>query len=73
MPGQYLQPGPIICELLPAFHEAAEKEVTTNNGDVALAKLAQMDIDLLLLAYSRAEGMDPKPGEKYSELRTYWG
>jgi hypothetical protein len=53
--------------------EATEKEGETNNGDASIAKLAQVGIDLLLLAYARAEGMDPNPEEKYSDLRTYWG
>jgi hypothetical protein len=52
---------------------AVEKQEDVGEAGVATAKLAQMGIDLLLLAYARAEGMDPNPGEKYSDLRTYWG
>lgn len=39
----------------------------------SLARLAQVGLDLLILAYARAEGMRSDPTEYYSDLRTSWG
>lgn len=39
----------------------------------SVARLAQVGLDLLILAYARAEGMRSNPTEFYSDLRTSWG
>ena len=39
----------------------------------ALARLAQESLDLLIVAYARAEGMRSNATEHYSDLRTNWG
>jgi hypothetical protein len=36
-------------------------------------KRLQLAIDLLLLAYAKAENMHPDPDEVYSDLRSHWG
>jgi hypothetical protein len=33
----------------------------------------QVGLDLLIMAYAKAESMDPDPQEKYGDLRTEWG
>jgi hypothetical protein len=50
----------------------------TQNGNVSeeersLARLAQVGLDLLILAYARAEGMRSDATEHYADLRTSWG
>ena len=38
-----------------------------------LARIVHVGLDLLIVAYAKAEGMDPSPEEKYGDLRTQWG
>lgn len=50
----------------------------SQNGNVpeeerSLARLAQVGLDLLILAYARAEGMRSDATEHYADLRTSWG
>lgn len=40
---------------------------------VKLARKAKVTIDLLLMAYVKAESMSPSPEEDYGELRSDWG
>ena len=42
------------------------------NGDGGIARLAQVGLDLLILAYARAEGMRTDASDYYSDLRSYW-
>jgi hypothetical protein len=49
-------------------HAAGEKD----DGD-SIARLAQVGLDLLILGYARAEGMQRDADSYYSDLRTYWG
>lgn len=42
------------------------------NGDDGIARLAQVGLDLLILAYARAEGMRTDASDYYSDLRSYW-
>jgi len=44
---------------------------STENGSIA--RLSQVGLDLLILAYARAEGMRKDPDTYYSDLRSYWG
>ncbi len=37
------------------------------------ARVLQVGLDLLIMAYAKAESMDPDPQEKYGDLRTEWG
>lgn len=38
-----------------------------------LARIVHVGLDLLIVAYAKAESMDPNPEEKYGDLRTQWG
>ena len=38
-----------------------------------LARVVHIGLDLLIVAYAKAESMDPNPEEKYGDLRTQWG
>lgn len=65
---------PFYQQVYAQLIEAVEKEAA---NDVApegpsLARLAQVGLDLLILAYARAEGMHLNPTEHYSDLRSYW-
>ena len=42
------------------------------SGDGGIARLAQVGLDLLILAYARAEGMRTDASDYYSDLRSYW-
>lgn len=37
------------------------------------ARLLHVGLDLLILAYAKAESMDTEPEEKYGDLRSHWG
>ena len=37
------------------------------------ARVLHVGLDLLIMAYAKAESMDPNPEEKYGDLRTEWG
>lgn len=43
-----------------------------SNGTGAVARLAQVGLDLLILSYARGEGMRPDATSYYSDLRTFW-
>lgn len=38
-----------------------------------MARLLHVGLDLLILAYAKAESMDTEPEEKYGDLRSHWG
>jgi hypothetical protein len=38
-----------------------------------MARIVQIGLDLLLVAYAKAESMDRDPDEKYGDLRSHWG
>jgi hypothetical protein len=38
-----------------------------------MARLLHVGLDLLILAYAKAESMEPDPEEKYGDLRGHWG
>jgi|ERR1043166_154129 hypothetical protein len=59
--------GKLIAEI---ERERASGE-SGENGSIA--RLAQVGLDLLILAYARAEGMRKDPDSYYSDLRSYWG
>ncbi len=44
-----------------------------NEDLVELTRKAEVAIDVLFLAYAKAENMHRHPDEQYDELRTYWG
>jgi len=38
-----------------------------------LARIVHVGLDLLIVAYAKAESMDPDPEQRYGDLRTHWG
>jgi hypothetical protein len=38
-----------------------------------LARVVQVGLDLLIVAYAKAESMDENPEQRYGDLRTQWG
>jgi hypothetical protein len=51
----------------------ATQNANASEEERSLARLAQVGLDLLILAYARAEGMRSDATEHYSDLRTSWG
>jgi hypothetical protein len=60
----------VYAKLLAEIERAREADPVTGEG--AIARLAQVGLDLLILAYARAEGMRENATEYYSDLRSYW-
>ncbi|MCA1579157.1 MAG: ATP-binding protein [Acidobacteria bacterium] len=47
--------------------KVTEEELT------AIARTVQVGLDLLIMAYAKAESMHPDPDSQYGDLRTQWG
>ena len=65
---------PFYQQVYSKLIEAVEKGEAAGNGteESSLARLSLVGLDLLVLAYARAEGMHPNPTTHYSDLRSYW-
>lgn len=56
-----------------------KKIADSNAGDISAedliyyARLITSAIDVLIMAYAKAENMTENPDDQYSDLRTYWG
>lgn len=50
----------------------AEAEIASGDKENSKARVAQIGLDLLLIAYAAAEGMCDNPNDRYSDLRSYW-
>ena len=51
-------------------------EADTSSLGAVLGSILQKverGIEWLLMAYAKAENMDPKPDDRYTDLRSYWG
>jgi|GEM_PF-1432346 len=57
----------VYSKLVNAMDPGAEVNIP------ALARLIQVGLDLLLLSYAQAEGVEKDADEKYANLRGYWG
>lgn len=66
---------PFYREVYAKLLTEIERERTAGEtpGKGSVARLAQVGLDLLILAYARAEGMRKDPDTYYSDLRSYWG
>jgi hypothetical protein len=53
--------------------DGTEKEPVSAGEFQEMARLLQVGLDLLILAYAKAESMDSDPDEKYGDLRSHWG
>jgi len=61
--------GEVYAKLLAEVERA---QIDGANEVAAIARLAQVGLDLLILSYARAEGMREDATEYYSDLRTHW-
>ena len=61
--------GEVYAKLL---SEVERAQVDGTSEVSAIARLAQVGLDLLILSYARAEGMREDANEYYSDLRTHW-
>ncbi len=52
--------------------EEAKEEMTAEEFQQT-ARILHVGLDLLIMAYAKAESMDPDPDAKYGDLRTQWG
>ena len=61
----------IYCKL----KQVAEKDAAdwTKSELAEIANNTKLAIELLLMAYARAESLNPNADTVYSELRSYWG
>lgn len=59
--------GPLIAKV------ESTKENDSSEAEKALARMAQVGLDLLILSYARAEGMRKDADKFYADLRTGWG
>jgi hypothetical protein len=60
----------VYAKLLAAIANGQAEGATPDAS--AVARLAQVGLDLLILSYARAEGMRSDPSDYYSDLRSYW-
>jgi hypothetical protein len=47
--------------------------VFTTEEAIEIAKKAEIGLDILFMAYAKAENMSSDPDDMYSDLRSYWG
>lgn len=66
---------PFIREVYDSARRIAELTPTDiNPGEmIRFARKVEIGIDVLLMAYAKAENMHREPDLAYSDLRTYWG
>ncbi|PFD44781.1 ATP-binding protein [Bacillus cereus] len=66
---------PFIKEIYDPIKEVAKQDPSNINADelVVLARKVESAIDVLFMAYAKAENMHAYPDDVYSDLRTQWG
>lgn len=66
---------PFVSELMDPLKAMAEVEPDDLDADEAsrLIKKVSVGLELLLIAYAKAENMHPDPDDVYDELRNQWG
>ena len=66
---------PFVREVYDPLKKVAKDGADGLDSDdlVELARKAEVAIDVLFLAYAKAENMHRRPDEQYDELRSYWG
>jgi len=62
---------PFYTEVYARLTEAMQGGSDTPAAE--LARSVQIGLDLLLLSYAQAEGMEKDADQRYQDLRTYWG
>jgi hypothetical protein len=53
--------------------EEGQETLPTPEEFQQMARLLHVGLDLLILAYAKAESMETDPEEKYGDLRSHWG
>ncbi|HXE74010.1 MAG TPA: ATP-binding protein [Candidatus Xenobia bacterium] len=53
--------------------EGQDQEKLSEEELQRLARIVQVGLDLLIVAYAKSESMDPDPERRYGDLRTHWG
>ncbi|MBG1252222.1 ATP-binding protein [Burkholderia pseudomallei] len=66
---------PFYRDMWTPIRELAEREPGAVSGEEATraARRALEALQLLVIAYAKAESMDPNPSERYDDLTMYWG
>ncbi|WP_439846979.1 ATP-binding protein [Bacillus subtilis] len=66
---------PFIKQIYNPIKEAASQDPSTINPDemIELSRKVEAAIDVLFMAYAKAENMHVNPDDVYSDLRTQWG
>ena len=68
---------PFFKEIYDPLSEMASRSVadieSAGSSVLELLQKVERGIEWLLMAYAKAENMDPKPDDKYTDLRSFWG
>lgn len=66
---------PFIREIYDPIRQLAASDVTevTPAEAIRMARRVEIALDVLFMAYAKAESMHPDPDAMYGDLRSYWG
>mgnify|MGYP001152335981 CR=1 FL=1 len=66
---------PFIQEVYDPLKDLARRDSSTITAEEAIhiARKAEIGLDILFMAYAKAENMNSDPDGVYGDLRTYWG
>jgi hypothetical protein len=66
---------PFFREIYDPIKELADRDPTTISTEdaIRLARKTEVALDVLFMAYAKAENMHPDPDSVYEDLRSYWG
>jgi hypothetical protein len=66
---------PFIQEVYDPLKDLASRDSSTITAEEAIdiARKAEIGLDILFMAYAKAENMNSDPDSVYGDLRTYWG
>jgi hypothetical protein len=66
---------PFIQQVYDPLKDLAERDASSITAEEAIeiARAAEIGLDILFMAYAKAENMTPEPDTAYGDLRSYWG
>lgn len=66
---------PFIQQVYDPLKDLASRDSSTVTAEEAIeiAKKAEIGLDILFMAYAKAENMSSDPDDMYGDLRSYWG
>ncbi|MEH2316275.1 ATP-binding protein [Nostoc sp.] len=66
---------PFIQQVYDPLKDLASRDSSTVTAEEAIeiAKKAEIGLDILFMAYAKAENMSSDPDKMYGDLRSYWG